>query len=268
MSRKNKNRPAAAPIKAVVAPSVPAIKEPEPAPIVSPLALTQQDMDRIKTEEIFREEIKTTLKKQSETKWDSFKTFISSNFGLWVLSAILLTFVPYIYASFVASQTADSERKASVLRLKQEMKARLSNAIFNKLTPEDISFLELRRSIFKNEPKSTAFAPKMVPRFMEGLNELLYGKDGAEGVFDDFKDVSTRKLIMRLKLVLRKDDAALVEELNGKIESLKKIYEQLRSDKYDETKKVDFMLLALDVIRDLYKHIDKDSADDLYTLSR
>ena len=260
MGRKNKfyhRPPATTPIKTVAVPSATNNQ------ILMPHIISKQDMERIREEEIYREEIKSLIKKP-ETLIGKFNAFASTPFVLCIFTLILSNFVPFTYTYWVSKQAAEVDKQASISKLKQELKARLLNAFLGKLKWEEVAYFQERKRI-GDDPHYNFMAPRLVPRIAQSLKDLILGESGADGAYDEFKDVSTRKLIMRLKLILKKDDAPLVQELNNKMESLKTIIDKLESSKLDENAKVGFMLQSLEAVRDLYEKFDKD---DPYPLQR
>ncbi len=88
--------------------------------------LTEEEMDKIKSEEIYRDEIR---KKLNENDDKSFGTkswkFINSSFGIWLLSTVVVGLIVYFYNDNKLKNEIAANNAASIQKLETEISNRL-----------------------------------------------------------------------------------------------------------------------------------------------
>jgi hypothetical protein len=89
------------------------------SPISSP------DMDRIRREEIFRQEVVRTLKTRG-SRSERVSAFLNSNLGLFLLSSVLLSGLTYGYTEHTQSHIQQRQKDETVQRLDLEIAHRVS----------------------------------------------------------------------------------------------------------------------------------------------
>lgn len=72
--------------------------------------LPERDRERIRAEEIFREEVRTALQKQTPITWrGQIWKFLNSSFAIFLLSSVVLGAISWQYQRWVSNQTRQSE---------------------------------------------------------------------------------------------------------------------------------------------------------------
>lgn len=86
--------------------------------------LTPEDIQRIREEELLRNEIRNTLVPRQNPVW----AFFNSALGLWVLGTIVVGFLTWSYSEWRADTKIADERWMSHQRIRAEVLARLDAA--------------------------------------------------------------------------------------------------------------------------------------------
>ena len=93
--------------------------------------LTIEEMEKIKSEEIYRDEIR---KKLSENKDSSFSKkswrFLNSSFGIWLLSTVIVGLIVYFYNMNKLQNEISVNEAATIHKLETESSHRLQQFTF------------------------------------------------------------------------------------------------------------------------------------------
>ncbi|PSR56069.1 hypothetical protein AHMF7605_22485 [Adhaeribacter arboris] len=91
--------------------------------------LTPEEKERIRQEEIYRQEIRLDLDKQQETinfkKWAGWWKFVNTSFGIWLLSSVIVGAITFLYSENQKKYTEESKKQAQIDRLSTEITSRL-----------------------------------------------------------------------------------------------------------------------------------------------
>jgi hypothetical protein len=84
--------------------------------------LSTEDKDRIRAEEVFREEVRREL---ADKKDGSVLRFLNSALGIWLLSTIVVGLFSWSYTVWKDSRASASQRAETVRRLEAEIASRV-----------------------------------------------------------------------------------------------------------------------------------------------
>lgn len=156
--------------------------------------LTEGERSRIRMEEIYRFEVRHSLReKPSRSTRDRIWNFLNTGVGLWLLSTVA---VGLITAAYGAWSTHNDKKE-----LAQRSAAKLDLEIGNRI--ERLSF-------------HLALLQKMNEATVLNIGDLLRGADTVRsqpylmGVFDEYKDRSLSSLLWELSTVVDRADQAAV----------------------------------------------------------
>jgi hypothetical protein len=88
--------------------------------------ITEEDKERIKSEEIFREEIRKALMEKERASFRKISwNFFNSPFGLWLLSTVLVGLTVYFYNDSKLRNEISANNSATIQKLETETSNRL-----------------------------------------------------------------------------------------------------------------------------------------------
>jgi hypothetical protein len=153
--------------------------------------LNEMERRRIQLEEEYRHEARTALAVQKKP----FGQFFGSPLGLWVLSALLLTALPFVYTSVVSHQERERLRRQTVDKLDLELayRVRLLIQVSSKHVSEGTSLKD------RLDLLGGAIAPPSV---------------GIQGtfIFPEFKERSLVSLVSELYIIVDDRDKSQVQQ--------------------------------------------------------
>ncbi len=139
--------------------------------------LTDEEKNRIKYEEIFRQEIRLQLEgnnKPSST-WKKVWAIINTSFGIWLLSTIVVGLFTWSYARWEQDRTKQSQRNEVIRKLDIEISSRISSI---KSSLNNVSTLYTYVRIMRSLGKPEEFGPIseiIFPEFQNrGLISLMF----------------------------------------------------------------------------------------------
>ncbi|VAV84062.1 hypothetical protein MNBD_DELTA01-705 [hydrothermal vent metagenome] len=89
--------------------------------------LSKEDKDRIRAEEIFRSEVQREIQEGQNKKGlltNLFK-FFNSSFGIWFLSAVVLSSALYIYQDIQTTRAVNTQTQLRINKIDTELKERI-----------------------------------------------------------------------------------------------------------------------------------------------
>ncbi len=89
--------------------------------------LSKEDEDRIRAEEIFRSEVQREIQAGQNKKGllaNLFK-FFNSSFGIWFLSAVVLSSALYIYKDIQVNRAVNAQTQLRINKIDMELKERI-----------------------------------------------------------------------------------------------------------------------------------------------
>jgi hypothetical protein len=134
--------------------------------------LTDEEKNRIKYEEIFRQEIRLQLEgnnKPSST-WKKVWAIINTSFGIWLLSTIVVGLFTWSYARWEQDRTKQSQRNEVIRKLDIEISSRISSI---KSSLNNVSTLYTYVRIMRSLGKPEEFGPISEIIFPEFQNRSL-----------------------------------------------------------------------------------------------
>lgn len=144
--------------------------------------ITEEEKDRIRHEEIFRQEIREQLRKDSERKEGSkLWTVMNSAFFLWFLSSVLIGSISFKYArwekqkederrNYEQHRIAEYERNVSEKKLDAEISSRLN--YFGSMSGVTGDFESL---LILDKPLETKYPVNVFPEYAHrSLQSLLW----------------------------------------------------------------------------------------------
>jgi hypothetical protein len=164
--------------------------------------LSPEEMDRIQKEELFRSKVRKEvedLAAQSETvgTLGSIWSFLNSNFGLWLLSAVVISGLGTLYSNHQAKLADETAQLAS-----QRSAKAATNELYERLTIE-ISFRLSSALATLHEAEKLDATKAAKERQRETTRALalffLPATDQAPPLFPDFKSYSGVALIAEMR---------------------------------------------------------------------
>lgn len=142
--------------------------------------LTDADRERLRQEEIFRAEVRSSLNRPLSLGHRSWY-LLNSAFGLWVLSSVVLAFVTWSYSHWRASSTEESNRRALIRRIDSEIAGRLRNGEALVRTASTNEQLYIALVAINGGARHINFDFGVFPEFQgRSLQSLLYELQSAE----------------------------------------------------------------------------------------
>lgn len=169
--------------------------------------LSEEEKNRIRLEEIFREEVRSSLN-NSKPKTFQQKTlaFLNSALGIWLLSSVALSLVSWSYSRLSESVEEERENKATIQKLDIEISARIRK--FEAFLQTDSSNVMYFINLLSLDNPSTIdkMAPVVFPEYSRrGMRSLLW--ELYSRVPENEKGAVTRALDVAEKLSLRGAEA-------------------------------------------------------------
>ena len=146
--------------------------------------LTDEDKEKIRTEEIFRDEVCNELANNSK-KLDVWE-FLNSNFGLWILSSLLLTSLTWLYNEWQIKQHEVDANAERIFRLDCEIASRLNRQSTDKAS----------------------------------LPKLVLTAPGTDGVFPEFGQRNLKSIAFELTSLLNKTHDPTEHDVDAKFEGI------------------------------------------------
>ncbi|MEQ9263545.1 MAG: hypothetical protein RLP14_10325 [Owenweeksia sp.] len=87
--------------------------------------IEQDVIDNITQEEVLREEIRASLQKQ-KTKGKAVWSFLNSNFGLFILSTVVIGFSTWIYTEYKTNVQQEADRAILTMKISTELEYRFA----------------------------------------------------------------------------------------------------------------------------------------------
>ncbi len=141
--------------------------------------LTDTDRERLRHEEIFRAEVRSSLERPSSAGQRMWR-LLNSAFGLWVLSSVVLAFVTWSYSHWQASATNEANRRALIGRIDTEIAGRLRNGEALVRTAQTKEQLYVALVAINGGAEHINFDFGVFPEFRRrSLQSLLYELQGA-----------------------------------------------------------------------------------------
>ena len=147
--------------------------------------LSEAERRRIRSEEIFRAEVKEVLRKPAPAASRTSQFFAALNrpLGLWFLSSVVLSALGWAYASWEEDRAARAQARAEITRLDIEIYGRL------------------RQSAQRLEAATNAV----------GLREAVEMLNEGSGIFPEFEKRSFEGLLLTLQWLVPEDERAEIE---------------------------------------------------------
>lgn len=138
-------------------------------------SLSEEDRQRIRAEEIYREEVRAALAERGGR--ESWLAFFNSALGIWLLSTLVLGLGSWAYATYVEKLEEGREQAATLARLDTEMQARIRTLATDHERMQD--WAQARRAVqrFRAEPR---VFPEYANWSTEGLLWAMRGLSPAQ----------------------------------------------------------------------------------------
>lgn len=143
--------------------------------------LTDEEKQRIKSEEIYRDEIRKKLNENEQIS--KFWKFVNSSFGIWLLSTVVVGLIVYLYNDSKLQNEISANNAATIQKLEteasnrlQQFKLALSNQQASKIyyQKEDLVYM-IDGDLVKNGTLSSEKPIYIFPEYKERtMNSLLY----------------------------------------------------------------------------------------------
>ena len=155
------------------------MSSPHPEQTPSSLGLSEDDMTRIRAEEIYRAEVRETF---STAKQSRIWKFVNSSFGLWLLGSVTLTGVTWLLQQWIA----DRQQTQQTVELREKLREELIYRV--RMTATSISVYEQKgNQIPRVDPD--AELNKLVLNAMNGHSFIGYS---------EFRETPASVLLSRL----------------------------------------------------------------------
>jgi len=122
---------------------------------MAPVSLDSASLERIRLEEIYREQVRKSLK-PSSTVWSRIRDFFNTSFGIFCLSSIVLAGLTTIYTRHAEEQRARAANEEMVRKLDAEISYRISE--LHLLQPEIFPYddLQTARAVVTGRTRSVS----------------------------------------------------------------------------------------------------------------
>lgn len=246
--------------------------------------LTIEEMEKIKSEEIYRDEIR---KKLSENKDSSFSKkswrFLNSSFGIWLLSTVIVGLIVYFYNMNKLQNEISVNEAATIHKLETESSHRLQQFTFTLSKHESTEIYDNKDKlaymidgILFNSTTHTPIRPAYIfPEFKERtMSSLLYEIGRLKSDQTEASTITAaRKIIREMQNCLLeieappKEDFALSREtLKSKLTGDVTEDEQKNLSDYESKEKIfekgdltEYNNLIQKKLEDLLKLVDSNS---------
>lgn len=100
-------------------------------PANHPLTLSAQDKERIRAEEIFRDEVRRKIEADEAKKspQDNLWSILNSSFAVWFLSSVVLAGITAAFAKYQKSHSARAQKSDIQRRLQTEISSRIAEGL-------------------------------------------------------------------------------------------------------------------------------------------
>lgn len=163
--------------------------------------LTEEDKTRIKSEELFRHEVREGLKdSKPKTFWNNLWTFVNSNFGMWVMSTVVAGSFILIFS--IVQQKLDSNklRNESIDKIKTEVKSRMDFLFVQLMELEqDIVVADTSSGLDSIDLKELSIRLQNLAKSLDGSSIVNREASVTSNVFPDFKDRTIASLFYELQ---------------------------------------------------------------------
>ncbi len=101
------------------------------SPANPPLTLSAQDKERIRAEEIFRDEVRRKIEADEAKKspQDNLWSILNSSFAVWFLSSVVLAGITAAFAKYQKSHSARAQKSDIQRRLQTEISSRITEGL-------------------------------------------------------------------------------------------------------------------------------------------
>ncbi len=173
--------------------------------------LSKEDKDRIRAEEIFRSEVQREIREGQNKKGllANLFRFFNSSFGIWFLSAVVLSSSLYIYKDIQSGRAESAQAQLRINKIDMELKERIKG------------FEAILKTARTNNNMATA---------IRRLSE-------SESVYSEFLQYSFTGLIKELIALVPIDEQEELEKVLAIAEKLKKDRQVL--NKYENAANTD-----------------------------
>ena len=161
--------------------------------------ITEEDKERIKFEEIFREEIRKILreKEQSSFRKKSWK-IINSPFGLWLLSTVLVGLVVFFYNDNKLKNEISVNNAATIQKLETETSNRLQH---------------FKLALTNQEPSKIYYQKDDIAYMIDGviIGDVTYARKKPVYIFPEYKERTMNSLLYEIgRLTIDKKQASTI----------------------------------------------------------
>jgi phosphate/sulfate permease len=179
------------------------------------MALTESEMDRIKKEEIYRNEVRSNLEKEGKpsTRLEKSWGFVNSPFMLWVLSTVIVGLVSFGYTRYQERMKKEQENRQTAQKLRAEIDNRSKEIL--RLTAQ-----------ITDEARTTYYDPRWI--YKTAVNFMDGEKDSSLTAYQpvlEFKEKNWKTLVGDLEKAAG-SEASASAALKNKYETLKMLWKQ------------------------------------------
>lgn len=148
--------------------------------------LTNEEMERIKSEEIYRDEIRKKLNENEQSSFPkkSWK-FINSSFGIWLLSTVVVGLVVYLYNDNKLKNEISTNNAATIQKLETETSNRLQ---------------QFKVTLLNQEPSKIYYQKKELAYMIDGVLIIdgTYSSEKPIYIFPEYKERTMNSLLYEI----------------------------------------------------------------------
>jgi hypothetical protein len=206
---------------------------PSLTPTSTPITLSDEDKQRIRAEEIYRQEVQKEIKQNSQSSslfWKSFWGIVNSPFSLWFITVVVVGGFTKWFANFQEKK----ENKPAILRIDIEIGSRLNGFLSSLEQPssfQPIKIKTLRIGTFMNDTPLTRMYEEHRNRstysLLTELHKRVPDKDKAEinkalKATRELKDIQAKTPGDRaIENLSEEEQKELLNRFNKAVENLK-----------------------------------------------
>jgi len=197
--------------------------------------LNEEQKERIREEERFRFETQNKLKSNENKLWD----FLNSNFGIWLLSSVVLGLITWGYTKISSSIAENSKNKTEIIKHIYEVNSRLDTYIKRMSNPKLSSDYYYSNDCIINgqcQDNNISIFPeysnKNIQALLVELSILVPSgkKKNIYNAIEELKELNKNKIQLNQNMTKGEYNDLIDQELKSNAENLLRIAKKIKTD--------------------------------------
>jgi len=196
--------------------------------------LNEDQKERIREEEQFRFETQNKLKSNKNKLW----SFLNSNFGIWLLSSVVLGLITWGYTKISNSIIENSKNKTEIIKHIYEVNSRLDTYIKTMSNPNLIlDYYYSNDCIINGQCQNNIsifpeYSNKNIQVLLVELSILVPSKKKKNiyNAIEELKELNKNKIQRNQNMTKGEYNGSINQELKSNAENLLKIAKKIKTD--------------------------------------